>query len=69
MIPFDQAHAFANVGMLHSDGPDQLGSIIGAGKINLGFPVAEDMHMCRFMIIREDHKPKTFGAQNRNQSK
>jgi hypothetical protein len=59
-VLFHQPHAFADVGMLHSDGPDQFGPATGGGReIYLCLSVAEDMYMRRLMIVREDHDPET----------
>jgi hypothetical protein len=65
-IRLDQPHAFADVGMLHSDCPDQFGPVIGAGKVYLGFSVTENVHMRRLVVVRENHDPETFGTQNRD---
>ena len=65
-IPFDQPHTFADIGMLHPDSPDQFWSVIGTGKIYLGFSITEDVHMRRLMIVREDYDSETFDAQNRD---
>jgi hypothetical protein len=50
-IFFHQPQAFADVGVLHADSPDQFGFAVYAGEIDLGFSITEDVDMRRFMIV------------------
>jgi hypothetical protein len=69
-VVFNKPHAFADVGMLHADGPDQFGlAARTGGEIYLCLSIAEDMYMCRLVIVRKDHDPETRQAQSRDHGK
>lgn len=66
-LPLDyHSHRATHLVVLHILGPDQFRFPIGTDQIDLGMPIAEHMHMGRFMVIAKNDDAQAMRPIDRN---
>ena len=50
----------------HPVGPDEIRRSTGPDQVDLGFAVAEDVDVCRLMIVGVDDDAQAIGTQHSN---
>ncbi len=60
----NELHRPANVPVLHSIDPNQLGRASRACQVDLGLPITKHVHMRRLVVVQEDDDAETPGAMD-----
>jgi len=62
----NKTHRAPYLAPLHAHRPYQLSPPVGARQIDLGLAIAKNMHMCRQVVIDENHHARAQATRNRN---